>query len=277
MADEEKKDEGIKEAAEKGVIALADKVYTDAFQGTMKRVGSVLEAVFGRLDTKFSKMRMRNAIEDSMEDIYIKEMLTLILQERGVPDDRIIEPTPKIAVQALRGMVLEDSSEVQKMYAAILATAMDKETASKAHPGFISLLNQVTRDEALIIGVLGNQPLHPVIRMIAVYPSTGHREVVIRNFSVIGIQAGCQHPELTQMYVGNLNRLGVTAVEECGCDEIHGDYDALKVHPLLLKEKDEHNKNLSDNLKQDQQIKFIKYHIRLTTFGRQLAKACLTK
>jgi hypothetical protein len=277
MADEEKKDEGIKEAAEKGIVAFVDKAYTDAFQGTMKRVGDVLEALAGRVSSKFSGMRLQNTIDDTREDIVVKEILAEILQERGVPNERIIEPSPKIAVPALRGMVLEDSTEVQKMYARVLATAMDKDTANRAHPGFITLLNQITRDEALIIGVLGKQFLHPVVRMIAVYPSSGHREVISRNFSLVGVHAGCSYPKMTQVYVGNLNRLGVTAVEECNCDLEHGDYEALKTHPMLLEEQAEHNKNLSDELKRDQKIEFIKYHIRLTTYGRQLAEACLTK
>lgn len=277
MGDEEKKDEGIKEAAEKGIVAFVDKAYTDAFQGTMKRVGDVLEALAGRVSSKFSGMRLKNVVDDSQEDILVKEILSEILEERKVPHDRIIEPSPKIAIPALRGMVLEESTEVQRMYARVLATAMDKETASRAHPGFITLLDQITRDEALIIGLLGTQPLHPVIRMIAVYPSTGQREVVSRNFSLLGYQAGCSYPKMTQVYTGNLNRLGVTAVEECKCDEEHGNYDALKIHPMLLEEKDEHNKTLSDELKREQQIEFIKYHIRLTTFGHQLADACLMR
>lgn len=274
MADSEKKDEGIKEATEKGVVALVDKVYTDALQPTMKKVGSLFGAMAGRVDSKFSGMRLRNAMDETLESTLIHRLVQ-ILKEQGVPDEDIIEPPAKVAVPALSGIALEDSNEVREMYLKVLAASMDRNRASRAHPGFINLLNQITQDEALIIAILHTKPVYPAVRMVALYSSLGESVVISRNFSLLGVEACCVHPELTQMYLGNLNRLGVTAVEECTCDEEHGDYDALIKHPRLLKETEEFNRNLSEELKKEQEIKFLKYHIRLTTYGRQFAAACL--
>lgn len=111
--------------------------------------------------------------------------------------------------------------------------------------------------------------------MVAVYPSTGRKVAISRNFSAVAIEAAREQPEMAQIYVGNLGRLGVVAVEQCTCKEEHGDYEMLKTHPALRQEKEEYDKGLPLELKQEQQIEYVKYHLRLTNFGTRLVRACV--
>lgn len=268
-------DDKIKEAAAEVAAKLATEIYTDGFKPLTKEVGDTLGTVGSALNASLGPVRILVAAAREWEQA-TTENITEIMRRRRVPNERIIPPSPRVLLPALPGLVSSESiPTLREKYTALLAAAMDKNTESKAHPGFVALLDQLAEDEALIVDLLAKKPLSPVIRMIAVYASTGRKYAVSRNFSLVGIEAGCRLPEMAQIYIGNLNRLGVTAVEVCECAEEHGNYEALKAHPMLLREKGEYDKTLSDDLRREQRIEYVKYHLRLTNFGTQLVNVCV--
>src|SRR5205814_1313614 len=70
---------------------------------------------------------------------------------RGVPAERIQPPEPTIAVPALMSLTYTTNDCLRAMYAELLATSMDKTTATSAHPAYVEIIKQMTSDEARII------------------------------------------------------------------------------------------------------------------------------
>ena len=72
-----------------------------------------------------------------------------------VPDERRQTPPATIAAPAaLQYALLGEGSEVadlREMFENLLAASMDRDTASSAHPAFVSMISQLTPDEARIL------------------------------------------------------------------------------------------------------------------------------
>jgi hypothetical protein len=82
---------------------------------------------------------------------YRTQNATKVLEEAGrMLHEAQIEPEPvppKILLPLLDGASLEDSEDMQKMWAALLANAASPEN-ERVRPGFISTLRQLSTDEA---------------------------------------------------------------------------------------------------------------------------------
>jgi hypothetical protein len=99
--------------------------------------------------------------------------------------------------------------ELREMFINLLATSMNTETESNAHPSFVDIIKQINSDEAKIIKFLDGQNPIPIIK-IRIYgeDNAGFAEP-LTNFSYIPFQSGCAHPNLTPSYLENIERLGL--------------------------------------------------------------------
>lgn len=65
---------------------------------------------------------------------------------------RLVTPRLEVDVPALESRRYADEvPELQEMYVNFLGTAMDRETAMRAHPAFAEIIRQMTPDEARIV------------------------------------------------------------------------------------------------------------------------------
>jgi Abortive infection alpha len=94
------------------------------------------------------------------------------------------------------------------MYANLLAAAMDKETAELAHPGFVEVLRQLTPDEARLVRALRLSGI-PILRLKAMDLRQGNTWFHQEEVTLLGEQAGCDHPGLVWSYLTNIERLGL--------------------------------------------------------------------
>ena len=73
----------------------------------------------------------------------------------GVKQEDLQPPPPTIAAQAsLQYALLGDSDEAEilrDMFARLLAASMNKRESANVHPSFVSLISQLTSDEALLL------------------------------------------------------------------------------------------------------------------------------
>jgi len=72
-----------------------------------------------------------------------------------VPDERRQPPPATIAAPAALQYALlgeaPEAAELREMFENLLASSMDSDTASSAHPAFVSMISQMSRDEARIL------------------------------------------------------------------------------------------------------------------------------
>ena len=85
------------------------------------------------------------------------DRLETIVQQKlsGVPPERVLPPPATIAApSALQYALLGEGDEVaelREMFENLLAASMDRDTAAGAHPAFVSMISQLTPDEARIL------------------------------------------------------------------------------------------------------------------------------
>lgn len=136
----------IREAADaiKG-IAEAVPVYQDIVQPAAKEVGTALQTVAKTIHIALAPLSAMVWGYDRIKD-YLERALTERL--KGIAPENIITPNPAVvgpAVEALRFTAHEPS--LRELYANLLATSMDAETAQNSHPAFIEIIRQMTADE----------------------------------------------------------------------------------------------------------------------------------
>lgn len=223
---EDKAESAIEEAAKDAGKVLAKEVYQDGLQPAIKRVGNTLGALAGVMDTVFSPLRLLVYALDTKEAL-LKERIGKVLHERNVPPERVIPPDVTVAGPALQAMVFAaDAAELRDMYAALLATAMDSETARNARPAFVEVLRQLTPDEARIVrwmALNGSVHVYSLLTEVKVANTDGPgwrttHKAGREDLWLIGQNAGCAYLDLVPSYMDNIFRLGIASLYTLGID-----------------------------------------------------------
>ena len=230
MSDSEGKESTV-EGTIKAVGELVDKVpvYDDAVkpfaQETGKALGTVGKAVNAAL------MPIRGLVW-GMEKI--EEFMKFKLSEnlKDVPPENIQTPDPSVAGPAIESLRFTGHKEsLADMYACLLATSMDKTTAKSAHPGFVEIIRNLSSDEAKILSHMANIKALPIvdIRKEAINRSGG--STVSQFVCSVGHDAGCEHSDLQDSYLKNLERLGLIDVRRDMHLTAEGAYDRILNDP----------------------------------------------
>lgn len=273
MSDRKSNVEGIAES-----LPLKE-AYRDVIQPAAKQLGQGLETVAKAINVAL--MPLEYAVWRGEQ---LREWLIPSLAERlrDVPEDRIVTPSAIVAGPALEALrFAAGEEELRDLYANLLATSMDRETAHKAHPAFVQILKQLSPDEARIIRLFVDANSYPIITIRAEMTDvTGGRDV-LRHFSLVGEEAGCEYPELTPNYLDNLCRLGLAEIPETrqlawfkrAGETLTGDeiYESLEASPSA-------QRVVSDiESLEDQRPNIVKLLIRRTDLGVQFLEACVVR
>ena len=139
-----------------------------------------------------------------------------------VPEERR-QPAPAhiAAPAALQYALLgqgREVAELREMFENLLVTSMDSDTASSAHPAFVSMIQQLTPDEARILKTIDRDE----------YPYTDlRRSGSFRTALGIDVEIGSTRRE---QCVSNLERLGILRMVPV--DSFTGNGGMLVVTPL---------------------------------------------
>lgn len=140
---------GIKEDVEKEAKALTAQVYNDAAGRSVRAVGntagSLLEALLTPLDAIASGMKagMRKLV-DKVQG-----------KADQIPPDRQLPAPGRLAAQVALGSVLlgddEEADDLRDLFANLLVSSLDKESASRPHPSFARMISDLNSDEAWLV------------------------------------------------------------------------------------------------------------------------------
>jgi len=193
----------------------------------------------------------------------------------AIPSGRRRVPAVAFAAQALVASVRNDST-MRERYLNLLAASMDDARADRVHPGFLDVLRQLTSDEVRIISLFQHDGPYPIVTVQSRQRHGAAVATVLRNFSLLGERAGCEHPRRTPLYVDNLCRLGLTELRRVRLSEDTRMFRAVEQHPEVLAavaQIEAHPPALAratDAVVADEQRKAL----TVTAFGRQFYEAC---
>lgn len=269
MGDENK----VKETVEAVTgLVQAIPIYQDLAQPAVKQVGKALETVGKAINVALAPVgALVWGYERCQEFVSTKVADRL----KDVPPEDIITPKPNVAgpaIEALRYTGHEE--ELSDLYANLLASAMDKKTASGAHPAFVEIIKQLTPDEAKITSLFRGGRAFPLLNLRELHKddprrSKGGREFYL-HFSIIGEEAGVELVEMMPAYLDNLCRLGLIEYLPAGTYYTAPNiYDPLERHPyvLAIKQAIEANPSMECDMQRT--------GFSITAFGKQFAGVCV--
>jgi hypothetical protein len=254
----EEKDSNVKSTIE-AVTGLVNAVpiYQDAVQPAAKQVGKALETVAKVVNIALVPLRGLVWGYDKIE-VWLTDKLSRELE--NIPQENIITPPVEIAgptIEALR--YTSDGSPMRDLYASLLATSMNKETVNKAHPGYVEILKNLSKDEAILLKSFTTKVSYPIIEIQALN-TDGSYAVVNPSFSAFYHNEEIIK-ELIPSYIDNLCRLGLLQrVRDATL--LATLYEPLESDPLL-------NATKQAIIEASKTINYARGVIRTTEYGTQ--------
>ncbi len=269
MADEST----IRDTAEtiKGIVQAVP-IYQDVVQPAAKEVGTALQTVAKTLHILLAPVSGLVWGYEKIKD-FVSETVAAKLQ--GVPEDELRQPEPHVAGPVLEALRYTGYQEdLRAMYANLLATSIDSATSVNAHPAFVEIIKQMSPDEALIVKSLSRLYSSPKIDIRSEDIGTSTGRWLIRNFSLLPLEAGCKSLGLGSTYMVNLERLGIVELRETYT--LRGENGTDLYLPLISSPQLEAiNKHIEAD--STQMMKIDKGMVALTELGRKFCLACVNE
>ena len=222
---------------------------------------------------------LRTHVTAQFEELHLvhpntKELLacmypTIEKNLENVPDNQIHPPDIAIA-----GPILDAVKYVTykpllvELYANLMSSAMNAETARFAHPGFIASIRNLNSDEARVIRYLAKVRAIPVIDIKKVILDRQSEVLLKTLLSTVAVDAGCEHGDLAEMYLANLERTGIVTIHR----DVHltdkNIYDRILNAPGVKNKLKELN---SSGINHRGEVN--KYYAKLSVYGLQLCIA----
>lgn len=266
MPDENK----IRDAADavKGIVETVP-VYQDTLQPAAREIGTGLATVAKTIHVALAPIAALVWGYDT-----IKEFVTTRVAEKlsAVPTERIITPEVHVVGPALEALrYTGHQHELRELYANLLATSLDADTCSNAHPAFVDIIKNMSPDEAKIMQQFAQRYLWPVLHINAQQTETTRFSRITRNFCLVGEVGNIDHRDLTPTYLENLHRLGLIRLP--GLDEsfcLHDDsYLDLEASEEVQETLAELNRAVKLAPEMNRGI------VRITQLGKQFCDACV--
>ena len=187
----------------KAVDEIAAPFNRDAIEPDAKELGRVVERILrtvnlGLYDVETIGAFFRDRLEPRLGQI--------------PPDHRNNAPKLNVvgpAVESVR--FTSEDDELQDLFANLIARAMDKRVAARAHPAFVRIINELTSDEAKILRAIGPGLPVPMVNIDRAFLNArGERisgDTPHESLSRIGHDAGCELPKMLPTFISNLVRL----------------------------------------------------------------------
>jgi abortive infection alpha-like protein len=246
-------DKQIIEAAKAlGFDKLIPELYRDMLQPAAQQLGDGLATVAKTVKISLAPLEAGIWGYEQIKD-WLSIRVTRILADRRAKN--IQSPPLSIAGPLVLQMAFaKDEPDLKELYASLLASAMDPNQIS-AHPSFVSIIQQLTPDEAKIL-----RHVAQIDKDESLYLSErtkgegGAIESVKTQFKKWCEQAGVTHLNKSDAYMDNLVRLRILNQIMTGGDTKFDPYDSDDAFP------------------------WSEYaSVELTSFGRLFLDACIEK
>lgn len=268
MPEDNEKSGSITDAA-KAIAAITEHVpvYQDAIQPAAKELSKGLVVVAKAVNAALVPVEGMIWGIEKIRDFVTNKVAKKL---ENVPPEDIQPPKPHIGVPAIDALrYTGEEPNLADLYANLLATAMDRKTAMNAHPGFVDIIKNMSPDEARIMRFLTSNHYYPLINVKRVTVKDNTFSIPFRYVSLLGLDAGCQHPPLAATYIDNLERLGLVEISETtrmSNDEV---YKRIEDFPQIKAILEEMRSNPEMRPEVD------KIRLVVTDLGKQFIRACV--
>lgn len=246
---------------------MNEKFLEEATTPLAKRVGNTISSiwtiVFGNIDIYAEKKEAQRQLSlQQFKDELERKVLS-------VPPEKLIEPPLHILGPTLEASKYYfECEEIRTMFANLIASSINTDSTSKAHPSFVEVIKQINPDEAKIIKLLTNDKSKAIVKMVAYNKENDHYLEPIQEFSVLPDVAGCEYPELGPSYLVNIARLGIANISYTTYSTLPNSYEPIYNHPEIIKQKSFYEAH-------DKRVEIKRGTFTRTEFGAKFFDACI--
>ncbi len=243
---------------------LLKEIYSDAAKPGVKQVGIAIGGILGLGNTVLYPIHLLN----NKTSINLKNNLERYRAKiEEIPEEDISPVPPEIGVPITEKLAYISNEELSDMYTSLLAKASSKINADQAHPGFVSIIERLSPDEAILIKKFDRELYIPFVDVILKHSdgkSYIHKSLAIHE----RFYAELQQPKNVPAYLTNLNALGIIDIR-------HDSYDSRK--ELYIPLQQYYEAELQPYIKAGMSFELKKSVIIITPIGQLFIKACFTK
>lgn len=189
------------------VPGLLVEIYGDLAKPGVQQAGKALGTVLGLGNTVLWPIHWAN----ERSRIYLERNLdNYRARLERIPLDEIVAVPPEIGVPIAEKLTYVRDTKLADLYINLLAKASAADTASKAHPSFVNVINNLSPDEAQLLELfIGARDLEFVTAKWqgpGIYSFAGDLLVAPQHFSNLAF------PQNVSAYFANLAGLGLVAI-----------------------------------------------------------------
>jgi hypothetical protein len=142
-------------------LELLPRAYDDLLRPAAQEMGKGLETIAKSLSIVLSPLAGMVWGFDRLKAFLAEDIAKRLEQRRT---KKIITPAPSIAVPTLVALTyLGSEAELCDLFANLLVSAVDAESAAAVHPAFVEIIKQLSADEARILRELKKEKYFPLI------------------------------------------------------------------------------------------------------------------
>lgn len=242
----------------------------------MREVASSAPLVFGAVrrvaeysvqaQARTARRLWRTATNADSPDALLDETLNAAIEE-GERLGFDIEQDISDRIAGRRSVTSADPDEAARLLSErgsqLLHQSADTEAEEEIHPAYAHILKQVSGDEARILRLLATEGRQPAVDVRSKGLVMGS-ELVAEGLSMIGIEAGCQNPDRTSVYLDNLERLRLVRIADEPLDNLKR-YQLLEAQPDVAEAEEEANR-----------ASIVYRSICLTPLGADFCRVCFS-
>lgn len=151
-------------------------IYKDGLSEPTKEAGRVLTDFIKAARLFLVPIQFAAAYQDRLSN-YLEKV------RNDVPEENQMQASPSLAGPVLERLkYIEDSNYLKELYLNLLKRAIDKERVNEAHPAFVTLIEQLSPDEALMLKLIAENRYTYEIKTNTVYEIGAiPEEIIIKN------------------------------------------------------------------------------------------------
>lgn len=207
------------------VSQTAGKTYDDLVHPTAQATGGIISFIPRTIRVWFGKWE-----KWILNGEYAIRETEKLLEEKlkHIPEDKIVEPEPYVAVPAIQQLSYSlDSEELRELYANLLASSMNVDKKDAVHPAFVDIIRQLTPSEAKLLSCIYECPYNSVLlRESKLYTINNIKEGSYDvGLEVNDVLINSIDRHTLSICLDNLVRLGLLTVQEL----VSSDPNTLKI------------------------------------------------
>lgn len=248
-------------------IVKAVPVYQDVLQPAAQEVGTALQTVAKTIHIVLAPVSAMVWGYDKIKDFVSTKVAEKL---KDVPPENLISPKANVAGPALEALrYIGHDESLSNLYANLLASSMNKDTANSTHPSFVDIIKQLTSDEAKLLNYFLSNKALPLLDGNLKLKGGGGGIPYKKNFSLFGEKAGIDILENTNSYIDNLCRLGICVIPMYREYTDKDIYKETLDSPIFIKSVNDSSGRFESEISVEYKT------LEITDFGKQFLDTCV--